>query len=256
MRREHSLGLYSPLALALSRGLIGAPVIALRCVLFGLSYWMAGLRYTAPCYLRYLASCWLMNFSARAQAVVLPVSSYCRWWSRFASAAVCCAVGGVVSRRVLPPLWLADGSRQHPEPLTQWDLNSLPCTPPSCRVPGHHHRSHHAQPHRSSSRQRRRHSAASELPLAASRPRCAHCACCACCGLLKDALHPAPSITPMVSATPLKIRAHCPPTSPPHTLPPGHHQRLHVATCPCLPPMGLPGQLPWLRCGHVVLLNC
>lgn len=121
-----------------------------------------------------------------------------------------CKCGSVLrrgGRRVAPcaaAQWLAGGSRQHPELLTQWELQSLPCTPPSCRVPGHHHRSHHAQPHCSSSRQRRRHSAAGELPLAAGRPRCrlacctccARCACCACCGLLTDAVHPAPSITP------------------------------------------------------------
>lgn len=67
VRRECSLGLYGPLPLALARGLVGAPVIALRCVLFGLSYWMAGLRYAAAPYFRYLVSCWCMNFTARAR---------------------------------------------------------------------------------------------------------------------------------------------------------------------------------------------
>lgn len=33
---------------------------------------------------------------------------------------------------------------------------------------------------------------------------------------------------------------------PPPMLPPGHHQRLHLAAGPCLPAMGVPGQLPWI----------
>ncbi len=65
VRREHSLRLYGALPLALARGLVAAPIIALRCVLFGLCYWMAGLRYRAGCYFVYLAACWCMNFASR-----------------------------------------------------------------------------------------------------------------------------------------------------------------------------------------------
>lgn len=72
VRREHALRLYGALPLALARGLVAAPIIALRAVLFGLCYWMAGLRYRAGCYFVYLAACWCMNFASREWLPPLP----------------------------------------------------------------------------------------------------------------------------------------------------------------------------------------
>ena len=147
VRREHSVRLYGMLALALSKLLTWAPVLALRSILFSICYWLPHLQFRADKYLLFLAAQWLMSSTSR-ESVVARCGPPAPAPRRLPS---CSTAGGLRIHPCLHPA--APGPRSPPgQPPASHPAPPRPCPRPAS-VPRDHNCCLHAPPRQRPSRQ-------------------------------------------------------------------------------------------------------